>query len=169
MLDADFIKKLLILYPDFDRVTGPYLRKDGRKHICLNNSKLSNGNPLKTKTISYPKALVEVRDNRKLLSNETVGHDDLDFTNDDLPNLIVRDRSEHIKLDTLRRALVEANCIECGIMFTLSQSQLYSKKAGPFCSRSCSGIYGARLQNGGNKIERTELPKPIYYLLQEEK
>ena len=35
-----FIQKLLKLYPEFDKVNGPYTRKDGRQHIILNNTKL---------------------------------------------------------------------------------------------------------------------------------
>ena len=37
-MDLEFKAKLLLLYPDFDKVTGPYPRKDGRKHVVLNNS-----------------------------------------------------------------------------------------------------------------------------------
>ena len=42
-VDLEFKAKLLKLYPSFDRVTGPYVRKDGRKHLCLNNTTLSKG------------------------------------------------------------------------------------------------------------------------------
>lgn len=169
-MDDEFKEKLLALYPDFNKVTGPYLRKDGRKHICLNNTNLPNTHPAKRKTISYPKALVEVRDNRLLLPNETVDHNDLDFTNDCLTNLVIRDRVDHIKIDALRRANVEAECLECKTKFMLSRTQLYSKskKAGPFCSRSCSGLYGAKVQNGFGKLERSNLPKPVYYMIDEE-
>lgn len=81
-----------MLYPLFDKVTGPYTRSDGRKHLCLNNSKLSKGDPNKTRTLSYPKALVEVREGRLLADNETADHIDEDFTNDDLNNLQILTR-----------------------------------------------------------------------------
>ena len=163
-MDNDFKLKLLALYPEFDKVTGPYLRKDGRKHVCLNNSKLPNKHPNKTKTISYPKALVEVRNNRKLLNNETVDHDDNDFTNDSLTNLIVRDRIEHIKLDVMRLDLVEVSCVWCKTKFMYSDKSKHTNKSGPFCSRKCSGQYGANVQNGGTKIDRSQIEK-VYYKL----
>lgn len=157
-MDEEFKIKLLVLYPNFDKVTGPYLRKDGRKHICLNNSKLSNGNSNKTKTISYPKALVEVRDGRLLLPNETVDHDDQDFTNDRLDNLIIRDRVDHIKLDVKRRAEVQAQCVNCKTNFQLTRYQLNSNKAGPFCSRRCSGLYGTEVQyKNKTKLNRVSI------------
>lgn len=165
-MNEEFINRLLSLYPEFDRVTGPYLRKDGRKHLCFNNTKLPNKHPNKKKTLSYPKALIEVKENRRLLDNETVDHIDRDFTNDDLTNLVIRDRSEHAKLDIIRRKATEVECIWCKSRFLLTRHQLdHRSKSGPFCSRKCSGEYGTAIQNRKiNKLDRKKIERE-YYLL----
>ena len=59
-MTKEFVQQLLKLYPEFDKVTGPYLRKDGRQHICLNNSTKPKTDKTKRKTLSYPKAIKEV-------------------------------------------------------------------------------------------------------------
>jgi len=163
-MNEEFIKRLLDLYPVYDKVNGPYKRKDGRKHIVLNNSKLPAKTKGKLKTISWPKALVEVRENKLLLDNETVDHDDQDFTNDSLDNLIIRDRVEHIKLDARRRTELETNCIWCGTKFVLTRHQ-YGKakgKAGPFCSKSCIAKYSTSIQNGGKSLLRNVVKKEYF-------
>lgn len=155
IMNDEFKLSLLILYPEFDKVTGPYLRKDGRKHLCLNNSKLSKGNKNKTKTLSYPKALVEVRDNRRLLNNETVDHIDEDFTNDAIDNLQILSRMENaektFKLNEERaRKIFTGVCLECNIIFTKTlnhiKHNLKQGKAGPFCSRQCAGKHNQKIQ-----------------------
>jgi hypothetical protein len=163
-MDDEFKKKLLALYPEYDRVTGPYLRKDGRKHVCFNNSNLITNDPKKKRTVSWPKALVEVRDNRRLLDNETVDHNDRNVANDNLNNLIIRDRVEHIKLDALRIGFVEIVCIWCKTKFLYKNKNKHKEKSGPFCSRKCTGEYGSNIQNGGEKLDRNE-PKKIYFVL----
>lgn len=77
---------ILNLYPGYDSVLGPYLRKDGRKHIVLNNTEAPKGQKNKTKTISYPKALYETILNRRLNDNEEVDHKDGNKSNDHLNN-----------------------------------------------------------------------------------
>lgn len=86
---------LLKLYPKYDSVLGPYKRKDGRKHIVLNDSSAAKGEKGKTKTISYPKAIMECRLGRRLLKDETVDHDDDDFTNNSKKNLQIMSRSNN--------------------------------------------------------------------------
>lgn len=87
----DFAKSLLLLYPEYDRVLGPYLRTDGRKHLVLtaNNSR-------KKRTLSYSKALLEVSLGRQLVGNETTDHVDGDKTNDAVTNLQVLSLAENI-------------------------------------------------------------------------
>jgi hypothetical protein len=164
MIDDEFKLKLFSLYPEYNRVTGPYLRKDGRKHIVLNNTFLSKDDKNKLRTVSWPKALVEVRENRRLLDNETVDHDDRDYTNDCLTNLIIRDRVEHIKLDVLRVGFAEIKCVWCECKFLYKNKDRHTRKAGPFCSRKCAGEYGANVQNGGEKINRREIERKYFKL-----
>ena len=162
-------EKLLELYPQYTSVLGPYTRPDGRKHVVLNKNYLSNGQPGKLKTISYPKALVESNAGKRLLPNETVDHNDRDKTNDTLDNLVIRDRSEHCSLDANRVNIEPVSCPECSAVFTPSKSQINPGaidgevlQAGPFCSRRCSGIYGSRVQNGGERMQRQKINKTYY-------
>ena len=151
----NFISKLLALYPDFTSVLGPYLRKDGRMHVVLNNENLSNGTKGKLKTISYPKALVEVRENRKLFSYETVDHNDRIKENNQLDNLIIRTKSEHTSLDVKRVKPVVAVCSWCGISFITKYRR--------FCSKSCVGKRNAYVQQGGKNVLQPKRKLESYY------
>lgn len=155
----NFNIKLLQLYPEYTTIYGPYTRKDGRKHVFLRD-KISR----KHTTISYPKALVEVREERKLNANETVDHNDQDFTNDNLDNLVIRTRVEHTKLDVRRVKLPMLPCVWCDKLMQLTNSQFRTTKAGPFCSRKCSGKYGIAIQKGKTKL-KVPKHKHEYYTL----
>ena len=148
---------LLILYPEYLNILGPYLRKDGRKHIVLWNKDVGR------KTISYPKALMECHLKRKLEDDETVDHKDEDFTNDDFSNLRVITRSVNSSRSAIKRFPIFGNCLMCNFEFELSREQI-SKRAknfiGPFCSRKCSGQY--RKANAIKDVERT-IPNSKYY------
>ena len=79
------------------KVYGPYTRKDGRQVVILKTP----GSSMDHKTISYPKYLVECQLQRYLTKNETVYHIDGDFTNNDLTNLRVVDRTVTLNLHNL--------------------------------------------------------------------
>lgn len=154
---------LLGLYPGYTSVLGPYHRPDGRQHIVLNNSTAPKGTKGKTKTISYPKALKEIELKQKLKPDETVDHHDRDFTNDNLNNLKVKPRNQHTSEDASRVIVENVNCPECLKSFTPNVTQRNSKaKAGPFCSKICAGKYGAKVQNGGPVLAKTEIKKTYY-------
>src|SRR5258706_4114692 len=149
---------LLVLYPEYNRIYGPYTRKDGRKHILLYKQDLSG-----KRTLSWPKALVEVREGRMLAADETVDHNDQDFTNNSPDNLIIRIKKEHAKLDVKRLSIIESNCVRCGKAITLTKDQIKTKaKAGPFCSRKCSGAHGTDVQYGRAVIKRRQLIERTY-------
>lgn len=148
-----FNQEVLRLYPEFDSVYGPYLRKDGRKHVILNNSKLSKGNKKKLRTISYPKLLVEVQLGYRLADDETVDHINDDFTDNNPINLRILTLTEHAKQDKMRHFPATIPCIGCGKLCNLSAKQvsklvinLNRNKVGPFCNRICSGRYGRMIQ-----------------------
>lgn len=154
-MDKEFKEKLLKLYPEYDRVTGPYQRKDGRKHVCLNNTSKSKGDPDKTRTLSYPKALVEVREGRVLIENETFDHIDENFKNDDLNNLQILNRFDNIKKTVnsnpqRARKWFKGICPYCNKEFEKVLNHVIHNrkqgKAGPFCSRICAGKYGKEIQ-----------------------
>lgn len=156
---------LLSLYPNFDSILGPYTRKDGREHIVLNNTNLPKGSPNKTKTISYPKAIVESQIARRLKDNETIDHNDRDKNNHSGRNLVIRDRALHASLDSLRVKIEEVNCVECGNSFIPSRNQHDSRslnRDGPFCSKHCSGLYLYKLKRGGEKKDRVAINKTYY-------
>ena len=89
---------------------GPYLRKDGRKHLVY---KLDG----KHKSLSYPKYLMECHLGRYLEEWETVDHIDEDFTNDDINNLRVISRLDNIARSVKRNHDVEMVCPECDVKF----------------------------------------------------
>lgn len=157
-------EKLLELYKPYTNVLGPYKRSDGRQHIVLNNSNAPRGEKGKTKTISYPKAIAESNLNRRLLKDETIDHNDRNFDNNVSNNLIVRDRSEHAALDATRVLIHDVTCPVCGSLFTPTLNQTYSKTAGPFCSKRCSGLYGKSIQKGEKPLDKTKIVKTYYQL-----
>ena len=151
---------LLKLYPGYHTVSGPYLRKDNRKHITLTGNN-------KRKTISYPKALVEVHLNTRLREDDTVDHKDRNKQNDDINNLAVIKRKEHCKLDAIYVKVDDMNCSMCGKLFKLSRSQHNTRSlstAGPFCSKQCSGHYGKSIQLGATPTKRQTIHKRYYQL-----
>lgn len=143
------------------KIYGPYLRKDKRLHICI---VYSNG---KRKTVSYPKYLMEVHLNKYLNKDETVDHIDRDFNNNDISNLRVVERSQHSKDDAKRvNRIIEVSCVWCKAYMGFINHHNRSKnkiKAGPFCSRKCSGEYGASVQKGGKKLKKSLYKKEYYY------
>ena len=148
------------------KVYGPYLRKDGRKHVVIIDGK-------RRRTVSYPKYLMEQYLGRELSRDETVHHKDGDYTNDDLNNLELINRSDHVLQDIKRTKFIELICIECGKTFernprTVNRSAT-RKCAGPFCSKHCSGKYGARIQNGGDKEAPQEFTEISHYNLSRSK
>lgn len=153
---------ILDLYPQYDKVYGPYTSKDGRKRIVLKKTGCRDG---VSTTISYPKALKEIQDGRRLSENETVDHKDRDFANNDPENLNVLDRQIHASLDSVRVQVDPVNCPTCGTSFIPNKNQIKSRssdKAGPFCSRSCVGKYTIDLKNGSDKMLRTPVTKTYF-------
>lgn len=144
------------------KVYGPYISKqDGRKRVIV---KFPNG---RKTTVSYPKYLVEMYLNRYLDDKETVDHIDGDFTNNNLSNLRLVDRTIHAKQDAVHLKSVTVNCVYCKKLFTISGNKLRNRNRrnnSGFCSRSCSGKYGKNVQlNKQNKQHnKLELDK-VYY------
>lgn len=150
------------------RVYGPYKRNDGRSHVILIDDK---GN---RRTVSYPKYIMEQHLGRELdPDKETIDHINGDFTNNNLSNLRVIDRSNHIKDDIKRVRLGNYVCPQCGKKFQSSCNDVdHNRKqgcAGPFCCRSCAGKYGTDVQNNRTtKLKPFPLrPKRRYYTRKE--
>lgn len=108
----------------------------------------------------YAKFKLEIKLNRKLGKDETVDHIDGDVSNDKFVNLQLLSRSQNAKKSALHRVHQLVTCIECGFVFEPTRNQVNSRakmKAGPFCSRSCSGLYGSRIQYGSKPVKRKQI------------
>lgn len=124
------------------KIYGPYIRKDGRKHCIVIFPDKSR------KCISYPKLLMEQKLGRYLTPDETVDHIDGNFSNNNIDNLRILFRSEHVSLDVKRVNKLILICEVCGRSFVLNgrklQDAYYNRKnknaTGPYCSKRCAGI-----------------------------
>ncbi|WP_298752123.1 HNH endonuclease [uncultured Arcobacter sp.] len=168
MLEKIVKEKILLLYPEYDKVYGVHTRKDGRQTILLNKSYMSKHDKGRNKTISYPKAIMEVHLNKKLDKNETVDHIDKNPLNNDISNLQVLTLSEHGKLDCKRRKPIFLLCDYCGKEFQATVNQIINRNTGrklaSCCSRSCSGKYGKEIQMGVRQpIKRVKGLEKEYY------
>lgn len=159
----DFNKTILSLYPPYTSVLGPYTRGDGRQHIVLNDMMKSKGEKGKTKTISYPKAIMEAYLGERLGPDDTVDHINGDFTDNRIENLQVLDRKTHARKDTLRVKTPDLICPICGTSFQMTDNQRNNGKV-HFCSKRCAGIYGKRIQLGDAPIEPQEFTKEYFTL-----
>lgn len=143
---------------DIKKVYGPYTDKRGRKLTIIH---YMDGTK---RSISHPKYLMEQHLGRRLTDDETVDHIDRDFTNDDISNLRIINRSDHAKDDAIYVDDVEFECAWCGEISSKKARDIHHHsrqgKAGPFCSKSCAGKYGKSVQMGSNKLPvQPEIPK----------
>jgi len=127
------------------KLYGPFTRSnDGRKIVIIKNDDGTS------KTISYPKHLMQQYLGRELTCDETVHHKDGNHDNNDLNNLELIPRSEHSANDTRRVKKVKFHCAWCNKEFERSPRLVRDKakkgKVGPFCDRTCAGKYSRHLQ-----------------------
>lgn len=114
------------------------------------------------KVVSYPRVIMENHLGRKLLPNEEVHHKDDNPLNNDIDNLEVLTKEEHLRLHAeenrkyFDKTMV---CPVCGNEFLWTAKQqsrfhanAYKKEQKgnynnlPFCSKSCCGKYGRKIQ-----------------------
>lgn len=149
------------------KVQGPYLRKTDNRLIVIITKE--NG---KKSTISYPKYLLECHLNRYLNDNETVHHIDGNPLNNELSNLEILDRKEHINQDVIRNKDLTVQCAYCGKTFIIPGNKLNNRNrkdrntAGYFCSKKCSGKYGAMKQHHNIIISNNKVKTEHYKLNQ---
>jgi len=147
------------LYRGVQKVYGPYNNSsDGRYRVVLYDGK----NRI---TRQYAKLKMEIKLGYRLGEDDTVAHLDDNFHNDRYSNLAVIPRADHANLDAVRRKVTKAPCCQCGKVFTLTRYQIGNTgKAGPFCSRKCSGAYGKQI-HAGVKRRKRKVVKAEYYKL----
>lgn len=94
--------------------------------------------------------VMEAHLGRKLESWECVHHRDGNRANNALGNLEVISRGDHAREHARSEELVVFACPECGGQGTkparVVRSNRKQGKAGPFCSKSCSGKWSRRRQ-----------------------
>lgn len=128
---------------------GPYKRKDGRKHFVVFYSDGKRG------SLSYPRYLMERHLGRKLLPSETVDHINNDETDDRIENLQILSLADNIrKRHALSpRKMYKFICPMCGKEAEKPENHVKNNlnrgKKGPFCGRSCAGLYGSEIQKIG--------------------
>lgn len=148
----DFIRKevfySMLVYEDY-KCYGPYTRSDGRQHVVLvhHDNEGSIDNRL---TCSYPKYIVERHIGRKLKSSETIDHIDGNFSNNNLSNLRIIERSLHCRSHTDQRKVIEKQCNICGkVFYTDNNSRVTCGSKS--CRGYCAHVIG---HNKGNNFIR---------------
>lgn len=125
------------------KVYGPYIREpDKRKIVVLYNGKFRT-------TKQYPKVKLEIKLGRLLSKDETVDHIDNDATNNKFSNLRLLSREENARLGSVKCIKPVVKCAWCKTKFKVTRNQITAAslgKAGPFCSKKCSGKYGKEVQ-----------------------
>jgi hypothetical protein len=81
---------ILILYPDYTLVMGPFFRKDDNRYVVTLRNSITN----KQKIISYPKILMELKLNRRLKEDEVTRFIDGNISNVAIDNIELLTRSE---------------------------------------------------------------------------
>lgn len=157
-MDKEFVERLLSLYPLFHKIYGPYTDKnnDNREIILL------YGNNGLRRTLSWPKAMMEVKLNRLLNKDELVDHiNEIPFDND-YNNFQLLTPQENINKSRLlsdrQRKYFTQICNICGIEFSKYLNHVKHNrkqgKAGPFCSRRCAGKYGKQIQINNARVAK---------------
>lgn len=142
------------LYPGTHKVYGPYLNTDGRYRVVLYDGK-------NRRTRQYCKLKMEIKLEHRIEEPDTVDHKNGKYRDDRYENLQILVRSDHARKDALKLPKITCVCPVCKSSFQPTVNQIKNannrKKAGPFCNRRCSGIYGATVQNGGSKLKNTKI------------
>lgn len=148
------------------KIYGPYKSKDDNRLRI--NVVSADG---KMKTVSYPKYLMEIHLQRYLDESETIDHIDCDPLNNEISNLRVMSRDLHASIDAKRLKTQSFECPMCNRIFSLSGKRLSDairnrkkNKAGPFCSRQCTGHYGKAVQIDDIRLEVVHI-NPLYTTL----
>lgn len=158
----DPAKALTKIYGEPVRVSRIYLCKDGRRRVDLIAASW-------LKTYALARLKLEIKIKRRLTDNEDADHKDGDHTNDAYSNLQVLTKQQNAAKAARRRRAKPVACSNCGERFIPSRHQtgcgepgVVPRKAGPFCSKSCTGKYGASVRNTGLRKGRQQTSVSYY-------
>lgn len=131
-------------------VANVYMHKNGRLMAYIKDTQ---------QVVSYPRVIMENYLGRKLEPYEEVHHKDDDPLNNDISNLEVLTKEEHLRLHARKNIKYHdkiMKCPWCGKDFLWTaeqQSRFHSNShrdgrnsAAPFCSKKCAGEYGRKVQ-----------------------
>jgi hypothetical protein len=137
-----------------------YKNKDGRLRIVWRDKDTG-----KMHTQSYPRYLLEKINNKSIDINYDVHHIDGDFNNNDINNLKIIEKIEHLKFHNpykyKDKMMICPICNKEFLWTALAQRNFYGDKGRkvlrhkhelnkPVCSKRCSGLYGKYIQNKYN-------------------
>ena len=125
-----------------------YNCKDNRTRAIIKNDDGS------TRTVSYPRILMEEKLGRPLEPYEDVHHIDNNPSNNSLDNLEIITHGKHQAIHSSKYYDKEATCQICGKKFIFTKSQIRNyqsdirrnKRRGITCSRKCAYLYGKQEQ-----------------------
>jgi hypothetical protein len=100
------------------RTLGPYKDGTGRDNIHIY---FPDGH---RKVTSLARYIMERYLDRELLESETIDHIDRDFNNNDIGNLQILNRLEHISLDHKRVRSVVVVCVWCVKEFSIDGNKI---------------------------------------------
>ena len=136
------------------RVYGPYLRKDGRKHVILI---YATG---RRRTVSYPRWVLEQQGGAVIPVGIDVHHKNDDHINDSLENLELKSHVEHCREhSTYPSTMISIICVLCKKVALkkakdVRWNQCSNDRVGPFCGKSCSGKW-SRIEQIKNGLSNT--------------
>lgn len=129
------------------KVYGPYSRKEDKRKVVV--LRLADG---KLTTKSYARFLYE-QEYGIISKDLEVDHVNDKEWDDNLSNFQLLTKAENIRKSAKGRSIFIGICPECKTEFTkpmnyVKGNQGKQKKAGPFCSKHCAGLYGKNIQMG---------------------
>lgn len=144
--------RIALKEPYASRYRRGYLRRDsfGRGRVDLVNTSTDRT------TVAYARYLLEVEMGDFIPAGYEVDHIDADCSNDNLANLQILTKEEHLLKSAKERegrAYTAFNCPQCGTIFQRETRNVSSKQKNVFCSSSCNAKYSiGKTSKVGNPI-----------------
>ena len=145
--------RIILEEPYASRYRKEYLRRDsfGRGRVDLVNTSTDRT------TVAYARYLLEVNSGEFIPAGYEVDHIDAGCSNDDLSNLQILTREDHLLKSAKERegrSYTVLVCPHCGVEFERETRSLVYNTKNVFCSRSCNAKYSIvnKIAKVGNSI-----------------